>query len=74
MTYSIKIDEKTKATKKDSKSEIWAEIIDSDTNKKMDKLIWWKDKKGVIHDCTPDLPPELREKVDNAWLEKKRKW
>jgi len=57
-----------------NKIEIWAEITNKETTTKMNKLIWWEDENGVFHDGTPGLPTELREKVDNAWIEKSRKW
>ena len=56
------------------KTEIWAEIKNKETNTTMNKLIWWEDEDGAYHDGTPGLPTELREKVDNAWIEKSRKW
>ena len=40
----------------------------------MNKLIWWEDNEGIFHDGTPGLPVDLREMVDNAWIEKSRKW
>jgi hypothetical protein len=58
----------------DIKTEIWAEITDKETCTTMNKRIWWKDDNGVQHDETPTLPAEVRNAVDNAWLEKKRKW
>ena len=56
------------------KTEIWAEITDKETCKTMNKRIWWEDDDGVYHDGTSDLPVELRGDVDNAWIEKSRKW
>ena len=56
------------------KTEIWAEITDRITRRIINKRIWWKDNEGVYHDGVPDLPIEFREAVDNAWLEKSRKW
>ncbi len=56
------------------KTEIWAEITNLDTSKTMTKRIWWKDDDGVFHDGTPGLPIHLRDAVDNAWIEKSRKW
>ena len=58
----------------DITTEIWAEITDKKTFSVMKKRIWWKGNDGVQHDETPGLPPEVRNAVDNAWLEKKRKW
>jgi len=50
------------------KTEIWAKIINLKTNIVTKKRIWWKDKEGIIHDGTPDLPIYLRDAVDNAWI------
>ena len=36
--------------------------------------IWWEDDEGIFHDGTKELSPKLKEAIDNAWLEKKRKW
>ena len=56
------------------RTEIWAEITDKNSCETLRKRIWWEDDDGVHHDETPTLPVDLRESVDNAWLEKKRKW
>ncbi|MEA3458551.1 MAG: hypothetical protein U9R21_07735 [Candidatus Thermoplasmatota archaeon] len=56
------------------KTEIWAEITNLDTGKTMKKRIWWKDDDGVFHDGTSKLPVEFRDAVDNAWIEKSRRW
>jgi hypothetical protein len=56
------------------KTEIWANITNLNTNESMDKLIFWKDDNGVLHDETPNLPTEIRDKIDNLWIEKKRIW
>jgi len=56
------------------KTEIWAEITNKDTHETIKKLIWWEDDEGIYHDETSDLPVELRGLVDNAWIEKSRKW
>ena len=58
----------------DPETEIWTEITDRETCKTITKRIWWEDDEGVYHDETPSLPIELREDVDNAWIEKSRKW
>jgi len=55
------------------KTEIWAEITDKETNETMKNRIWWKDDDGY-HDGLRDLPIEVRDAVDNAWIEKSRKW
>ena len=62
------------SNKGEIKTEIWAEITNKETHEIMKKLIWWEDDDGVFHDETPDLPVELREIVDNAWIEKSRRW
>ncbi|HMA83337.1 MAG TPA: hypothetical protein VKP59_03820 [Candidatus Thermoplasmatota archaeon] len=56
------------------KTEIWAKITDQNTKKTTDTLIWWEDDDGTFHDETPNLPSDLRDKVDNAWIEKRRHW
>jgi hypothetical protein len=72
--YKIKINKLLKNGEKgNKKTEIWAEITNKETNTTMNKLIWWQDENGAIHDGTPNLPVHLRELVDNAWLEKRRK-
>jgi len=42
--------------------------------KTMNKRIWWESEDGVFHDGTSELPVEFRDAVDNAWIEKSRKW
>ena len=56
------------------RTEIWAEIKDICTGTSTRKLIWWEDDEGIYHDETPDFPIDLREAIDNAWIEKSRKW
>ena len=56
------------------RAEIWAEITNIESTQTMNRRIWWEDEDGVLHDETPNLPIDVREAVDNAWLEKKRKW
>jgi len=56
------------------KTEIWANITDKNTCQTTKKKIWWEDDNGIHHDETPNLPTNLRDAIDNAWLEKKRKW
>ena len=58
--------------KDDIKTEIWADITDLATCKTIKKRIWWKDDKGIMHDGTTDLPTNLRDLVDNAWIESRR--
>jgi len=73
--YKIKINKFLKNTEAgNAKTEIWAEITNDETKTTMNKLIWWQDENGIIHDGTTNLPPHLRGLVDNAWLEKKRKF
>ncbi len=57
-----------------TRTEIWAEITDKNSCERLRKRIWWEDDNGVHHDETPSLPVYLRESVDNAWIEKSRKW
>jgi hypothetical protein len=57
-----------------TKTEIWAEITNRSTCETINRRIWWEDDDGVFHDGVPDLPMELRGDVDNAWIEKSRKW
>ena len=54
------------------KTEIWAEIIDEYTGLRMNRILWWEDDEGIYHDATVDIPVELRDLVDNAWIEKRR--
>jgi len=73
--YKIKINKFLKnAEAGNEKTEIWAEITNNETKTTMNKLIWWQDENGIIHDGTTNLPSHLRGLVDNAWLEKKRKF
>jgi len=72
--YKIKINKLPSLKDSNNKSEIWAEITDLKNCTTMNKLIWWEDENGIYHDNTPELPVNLREKVDNAWIEQKRKW
>jgi len=58
--------------KGDVNTEIWAEITDLETCKTIMKRIWWKDDNGIMHDGTTDLPTNLRDLVDNAWIDSKR--
>ena len=73
--YKIEIDRVIKEDATGSeKTEIWATITNRDTNETTDKLVWWEDDNGIFHDETPNLPIEIRDLVDNAWIEKKRQW
>ena len=73
--YDVNIKRLLKESKRgDIKTEIWAEITNRDTCETMNRQIWWEDDDGVFHDETPDLPIELRGDVDNAWIEKSRRW
>jgi hypothetical protein len=62
------------STSGDQRTEIWAKITNLDDASTMNKRIWWEDDNGVQHDETPNLPTDVREAVDNAWIEKSRKW
>jgi hypothetical protein len=66
--YKIEITEILKENQEGKKKEIWANIINIKTNVTSKKRIWWKDNKGIIHDGTPDLPVNIRDAVDNAWI------
>ena len=57
-----------------NKTEIWADITESETCMQSKKLIWWEDEHGHFHDESPNLPVELRDIIDNVWIEKKRSW
>ena len=73
--YNVEINKKLSEDKEGNiKTEIWAEIKDKCKGTTMNKLIWWQDDEGIFHDGTLDLEAELREEVDNAWIEKSRKW
>jgi len=62
------------STTGNDKTEIWADITDKTSCTTMTRKIFWKDDDGIFHDETPNLPVEVRNEVDNAWIEKKRKW
>lgn len=72
--YSVKIDKILKSGLTGDKTEIWARITNLETSETIDKLIWWEDENGVFHDESSSLPTELRSIVDNAWIEKSRRW
>ena len=73
--YDVNIRRLLKGDGKDNiKTEIWAEITNRITYETMNRRIWWEDDDGVFHDEAPDLPIELRGDVDNAWIEKSRRW
>ena len=75
LDHTIEIYRKLKKDKKcNSKTEIWVEIKDICMGTTTNKRIWWEDENGIYHDGTLDLPVELRKIVDNAWIEKGRKW
>ena len=56
------------------KTEIWAILTERKTGKKITQRIWWEDDEGVYHDGVAALPVEIRDSIDNAWLEKSRRW
>jgi len=73
--YDINIKKLLNGSKKGNiKTEIWAEITNINTCETMNRRIWWKGEDGVFHDETPDLPIDIQGDVDNAWIEKSRKW
>jgi len=67
--YDVTIYGKKDSLLKHRLEEIWAKILNMSTGETMDVCIWWKDDKGRIHDESPKLPVELRDVVDNAWIE-----
>ena len=72
--YKIEITEILKKDFEDNKETgIWAKITNLETCKTIKKRIWWKDGEGIIHDGTTELPVNLRDLVDNAWIEYSRK-
>jgi len=52
----------------------WAKILNLDTKEQTETLIFWQDEQGVFHDETPNIPADMRDAVDNAWIEKRRIW
>ena len=72
--YEIEINEILKNDLVDTKKiGIWAKIKNLKTGEIINKHIWWKDSDGIMHDGTLELPVKLRDLVDNAWIEYKRK-
>jgi len=73
--YDVNIKRLLKEGKKGNiKTEIWAEITNKKTYVIINKRIWWEGEDGVFHDGTSELPVEFRDAVDNAWIEKSRRW
>ena len=73
--YKIEINEILKKDFEDNKETgIWAKITNLETCKTIKKRIWWKDREGIMHDGTTELPVNLRDLVDNAWIENSRKF
>ncbi len=73
--YKVEIDRVIKkGFEGKDKTEIWAKIKNNKTSETEKILIWWEDEHGVFHDETPNLPIEIRDVVDNAWIEKRRQW
>ena len=73
--YDIRISRLLKEGKDGTiRTEIWTKIKDKKTCEIASKRIWWEDDDGIYHDGTSDLPIELRKDIDNAWIEKSRKW
>ncbi len=71
--YDITIYDKKESGLSQTLDEIWAKIVNISTGELLDVCIWWKDDKGRIHDETTKLPVELRDAVDNAWIESLRR-
>ena len=72
--YKIEINEILKKNCEDNKETgIWAKIKNIETCKTIKKRIWWMDREGIMHDGTTELPVNLRDLVDNAWIEYSRK-
>jgi hypothetical protein len=72
--YKIEINEiQNEDCKDNNKTGIWSKITNLETCKTIKKRIWWKDGDSIMHDGTTELPIDLRELVDNAWLEYSRK-
>ena len=68
--YKVEIDEILKKNHNKGKvTEIWARIINLKTCNTLRKRIWWKDKDGVFHDESKNVPVKFRDMVDNAWLQ-----
>ena len=73
--FNIKIDKKLRRDAAGNlRTEIWAEILDTTTGSVMNKMIWWEDDDGIYHDGTPELSVDLRDIIDNVWIETSRKW
>lgn len=73
--YSVDIKRSIKKNESGSPlTEIWAVIKNLETSNTIKKLIFWKDEQGIYHDDSSKLPVELRDLVDNAWIEKSRRW
>ena len=73
LAYAIKFRRKKKPDNENIKSEVWAHIIDKETDEEIEEKIWWEDKNGIFHDCTPELPAYLRRDIDTAWIQNKGK-
>ncbi len=73
--YKIEINEILKKDFEDDKETgIWAKITNLKTCETIEKRIWWKDREGITHDDKTELPVNLRDLVDNAWIEHSRKF
>ena len=71
--YDVTIYDKKDSLPYHRLDEIWAKIFNPSTGESIKACIWWKDDKGRFHDESPNLPVELRDVVDNAWIESFRK-
>ena len=67
--YDVTIYDKKDSLRNHRLEEIWAKILNVRTGKLVNMCIWWKDDKGSFHDESSKLPVELRDLVDNAWIE-----
>jgi hypothetical protein len=73
--YNINIYKiKNNNNQKHNKSEIWAKITNKITNISIEKRILWIDENGIINDESVKLPPNIRDLVDNVWIERCKKW
>jgi hypothetical protein len=71
--YKIKINEiLDNNSDKNKKPGIWVKIKNLKTGEIINKHIWWRDKDGIMHDDSVNLPAQIRDLVDNTWLEYRR--
>ena len=72
--YKVELNKILKDGIRGKKTEIWAKIKNLESCVTTKKLIWWEDEHGQFHDESLNLLSELRDVIDNAWIEKKRYW